>query len=181
MTYASSNALASVASGTPPPKARIGASVAPPPRKLGVIDRLGDHVEVVPASRDGIDWALAVFCDHVGAIEGPILARTHMEAMARMLRSDIARCLVAVPRGYPDDLVGWIAYVPEGALFCYVRRRFRGDRIGTALVRSVSPEYPVPLAYWTADAANSAAHGWPAKFSPAPYAALLSFTRKGYR
>jgi hypothetical protein len=146
-------------------------------------DRLADHCEVISAPRLAHDWILDVFRDQVRPIEGARDAALMRDALARIIRCGDGVCLVAIPRGYPDDFAGWIVALdslPSSAVYVYVRHRFRRERIGDLLLRSRVKSGPVGVAYWTGDAVAGKARGLPVEHSLAAYAALLSFKRKGF-
>jgi hypothetical protein len=145
-------------------------------------DRLADHCDVVPAPRLAHEWILDVFRDQVRPIEGARDAALLRDALARIIRCGDGVCLVAVPRGYPDDFAGWLVTMGSlrtSALYVYVRRRFRRERIGTLLLRARCPSGPVGVAYWTGDAEAGSANKLPVEHSLAAYSALLAFKRKG--
>lgn len=179
MTCASSSALVCEAYGSPPRTAPTANSAAPLPRRLGLVDKLADHCDVIAAPRAAHQWILQVFHDQVRPIEGAVDAARCRDALARIMRADFGLCAVAVPRRHGDDFAGWVVASPEGAAYVYVRHCFRRQHIGTALLRYVRAAGPIGLAYWTTDAADGAAHGLPVEHSLAAYAALLSLKRKG--
>ena len=174
MSCAASNALGTAGSGALRlPAGAIGDSVERLQRGLG------RHVGVIVAPRAAHDWILQVFRDQLRPIEGAHHSALCRDALARLLRSGIGVCRVAIPRGYPDEWLGWLATVDGGAIYLYVRSRWRRAGIGTALVRNVQPEGNLGLAYWTGEAAEAAVHGMPIQHSIGAYQALLAFKRKG--
>ena len=145
-------------------------------------DRLADHCDVIQAPRSAHEWILDSFRDQIRPIEGARDAALLRDALARIIRSNEGVALVAVPRGYGGDFVGWLvslASLPQAALYIYVRRRFRLAHLGTLLLRARALSGTVGLAYSTGDAVAAQTAGMPVEHSILAYRALLSFTRRG--
>lgn len=70
--------------------------------------------------------------------------------------------VVAWPRGYSDEHIGWAVALGGALVFVYVKYRFRRKGIGTMLAaRVLDPDGPIRVAYWTRAAGRMALGGYP--------------------
>lgn len=99
-------------------------------------------------------------------------------ALERILRGGIGRAVSATPAGFPDELMGWALSLDGALIFAYVSDDFRRQGLGAALVSRVTDALPVPLAYWTRDAEEMAAHGLAIRYDIHAFRALCSYARR---
>jgi len=93
----------------------------------------------------------------------PHAARIYLHKIIhRVLVDPRTISVVAWPRGYPDEHIGW-AVAQDGALvFAYVKEHFRRCGLGTMLLAHVSESVgPIRVAYWTRAASRMALGGYP--------------------
>lgn len=142
-------------------------------------DRLCNHLDVIPAPPSSRPWILDSFRGQLSRLEGGPreCAAEQTHALARLVGWQAGTAVVAVPRGYADDFVGWAVELGGALLFVYVREVFRRQGVGSALMAALPLRLPVEVAYWTADADAMAAAGFPIRYEIHAYRALLAFVR----
>jgi GNAT superfamily N-acetyltransferase len=148
-------------------------------------DDLLEHVEVIPAAPSHFAWMLSTFQEQIALL--PLtpwsVARAQGDALARILRGGLGRSAVVVPRGeeYHGDTLGWAAALDGRILFAYVREPLRRQGFGAQLITSLTNLVPVPVAYWTPEIEQVAAHGFPVCYDIHAFRALCSYVRRGPR
>lgn len=145
-----------------------------------MIDRLCDHVSVIPAGASSRPWILEIFRDKLRDLEGAREAQAHREALGRLMCSSLGRVVLAVPTGYNDDFCGWAASIEGLLVFAYVRDDLRCGGIGGKMITALGIPRPVGIAYWTDEAQQVQDHGFPLAYSQRAYLAMRALTRGHY-
>lgn len=92
--------------------------------------------------------------------------KPHRATLAKLLRDTRSSALIAVPKGHPDDLLGWALAIDGSLVFAYVRHIVRKRGIASALLLGLglSGQQPVPVVFWTRACSRMAANGCPLFF-----------------
>lgn len=94
--------------------------------------------------------------------------RLYEHALKRAMMDPSTRAVVLVPRGAPDEFLGWAVASDTALLYVYVRFPYRrgklGEHLGTSLIERVTLDREMPLAIWTMDASRMAASGFPFRY-----------------
>lgn len=144
-----------------------------------------DHVflsvlEYGQVARDHHRFAKSTFVDALTEIaESPASARpAFSKIIHRVLVDPRTVSVVAWPRGYPDEQLGWAASIDGVLVFVYVKYRFRRKGLGTMLAAQVlDSDGPIRLAYWTRAAGRMALGGYPIVHDSCAQSELARFAR----
>jgi hypothetical protein len=101
-------------------------------------------------------------------LDSPIIAGLLHCFILRAMRS--CSVLVAADNETPDQIYGWVMYVPAAALvYLYVKKPFRQYGIGTSLYRTAFPnatvDHPTAVIFSTA-ATKHLSDKWHLKYDP---------------
>lgn len=89
----------------------------------------------------------------------PLSLLDYRRVLDRVLRDPRSRCVVAVPAGHPDDLLGWACAYDAALVFAYTRYVVRRKGVATVLVAELGLPIPLPVVYWTRACSRIAATG----------------------
>lgn len=73
----------------------------------------------------------------------------HVAELDRLVRSPVARTVVASLESRPDQVFGWAMAVDGTLWFAYVGKDYRRWGLGSQLATSLVGSTPMPLTYWT--------------------------------
>jgi hypothetical protein len=124
-------------------------------------------VELVPYAEKHAPFVVGTFADrllaHPNVWHGKPV-REHKKVLRQVLRHPAAGAIVAIPRGYPDDFVGWAAAFEGVLVFAFVRENLRRLGYARGMLAALGLDAPIPVAYWTRDCSLMAAGGKPLFF-----------------
>ena len=139
---------------------------------------LGSHMDYLPATPESWAWIDDTFGWRLREMTcGPRDVGAQVAALHRVLFTGAGTALVSSPIGYPDEWTGWAVGLGGSLVFAYVREEFRKQGIGHRLIVRSTQGQPVHVAYWTEDAEEMQAHGYPIAYDIRAYQALLAFVR----
>lgn len=107
--------------------------------------------------------------------------KPHRVTLTHVLRSPKAQALVAVPKGHPDDLLGWAAAYDGALVFAYVRHIVRKRGIATALMEALGlrdERFAIPVVFWTRACSRIAADGRALFFDTDTLEAISAMAKK---
>jgi GNAT superfamily N-acetyltransferase len=137
-------------------------------------------VEVITAKPAHFPWMLSTFTEQLALL--PVTPRSaahaQADALARLLRGGLGRAMVLTPRGYDGDPLGWGHSLDGSILYVYVRRLLRRKGFGAQLITRLTDLVPVPVAFWTPEIEQIAAHGFPVRYDIHAFHALCSYVRR---
>lgn len=133
-----------------------------------------------PIAREHHKVVRCTFADSVSEAElDPPAARIALHKIIhRVLVDPRAVSVVAWPRGYPDEQIGWAVSLDGALVFVYVKYHFRRKGLGTMLAaRVLEPDGPIRVVYWTRAAGRMALGGYPIVHDGCAQAELARFAR----
>lgn len=137
------------------------------------------HFDVISAPAAARPWIRDSFLFQLLEMDGGPRECAHEQkrALMRVLHLGAGACVIAVPRGYCDDFVGWALELNGSLAFAYVREPFRRQGIASAMLCELPVRLPLVTAYWTDTAEAIAQAGFPIGYDIHAYRALLAFVR----